>query len=67
MTQQFAQMGMGGQQTAAAQPQAAPAMAARLNPLMPVDISPQGAPFHVTDLDQPPPPCILPPNVSALC
>ncbi|TKX21717.1 protein transport protein SEC24 [Elsinoe australis] len=62
ITQQFGQMGFG--QQAAAQPQqAAPAMQ-RLNPLQPVDISVQGAPFHVSDLDLPPPPLILPPNSS---
>ena len=65
MTQQFAQMGMAPQQQqqpAQAPQQAAPA-AQRLNPLQPVDISVQGAPFHVSDLDLPPPPIILPPNV----
>jgi protein transport protein SEC24 len=36
----------------------------RLNPLQPVDISLQGQPFHVSDLDQPPPQIILPLNVS---
>jgi protein transport protein SEC24 len=36
----------------------------RLNPLQPVDVSMQGQPFHVSDLDQAPPPIILPPNVS---
>lgn len=58
--QQFQQMNVGGQQPQ--QPGQAQAM--RLNPLQPVDISMQGQPFHVTDLDQPPPPIILPPNVS---
>lgn len=67
VTQQFSQMGMGGtpQPQQAQQP---PATQMRLNPLQPVDISMQGQPFHVTDLDQPPPPIILPPNVRApLC
>lgn len=65
ITQQFGQMGMGGQTPQPQQPQQAPPMASqRLNPLMPVDISPQGQPFHVSDLDQPPPPIILPPNSS---
>lgn len=64
MTQQFSQMGMGGQP--APQPQQ-PATQLKLNPLQPVDISMQGQPFHVSDLDQPPPPIILPPNVSSIC
>ncbi|KAI4810428.1 hypothetical protein E4T44_10968, partial [Aureobasidium sp. EXF-8845] len=68
MTQQFSQMGMAPQQQQQQQPaqasqQAAPA-AQRLNPLQPVDISVQGAPFHVSDLDLPPPSIILPPNSS---
>lgn len=63
VTQQFAQMGMGGQATP--QPQQVPVAAQRLNPLIPTDISMQGQPFHVSDLDQPPPPIILPPNVCA--
>ena len=63
VTQQFGQMGVGG----TPQPQQVPGVPAqRLNPLVPVDISMQGAPFHVSDLDQPPPPIILPPNVSTL-
>jgi protein transport protein SEC24 len=57
--QQFQQMSVAGQQPPAAQQM-------RLNPLQPVDISMQGQPFHVTDLDQPPPPIILPPNVSTI-
>jgi len=69
VTQSFAQMGMGGAQPQQAQqpaqqpqaPQGATQM--RLNPLQPVDISMQGQPFHVADLDAPPPPIILPPNV----
>lgn len=64
MTQQFGQMGMGGQPPQPAmQQQQVPQPAQRLNPLVPVDISMQGQPFHVSDLDQPPPPCVLPPNV----
>jgi len=67
MTQQFSQMGMAPQQQQQQQPAQAPQQAApaaqRLNPLQPVDISVQGAPFHVSDLDLPPPPIILPPNV----
>lgn len=60
--QQFSQMSIGGNQPA---PQA-PGQQVRLNPLQPVDISMQGQPFHVTDLDQPPPAIILPANVSLL-
>ncbi|KAI6926781.1 Protein transport protein [Hortaea werneckii] len=62
VTQQFSQMGMGG----TPQPQAAqqPQTQMRLNPLQPVDVSMQGQPFHVGDLDQSPPPIILPPNSS---
>lgn len=62
VTQQFGQMGF-NQQQPGQQPQAAPQVAQRLNPLQPVDISPSGQPFHVSDLDLPPPPLILPPNV----
>ncbi|KAK4498033.1 hypothetical protein PRZ48_010689 [Zasmidium cellare] len=63
MTQQFSQMGVGGQQPPA-QPQQ-PAVQLRLNPLQPVDISTQGPPFQIADdLNQPPPPIILPPNSS---
>lgn len=62
VTQQFSQMGMGGQ-GATPQPQQVPQAAQRLNPLIPTDISMQGQPFHVSDLDQPPPPIVLPPNV----
>lgn len=61
VTQQFQQMGVGS----APQPQQPPGQPAmRLNPLVPVDISMQGQPFHVSDLDQAPPQIILPPNVS---
>lgn len=65
MTQQFGQMGMGGGGTPQPMPQQnVPQPAAqRLNPLVPTDISMQGQPFHVSDLDMPPPPIILPPNV----
>lgn len=59
VTQQFAQMGLGGQQ------QSQMAMP-RLNALQPVDISMQGQgqPFQASDLDNAPPPLILPPNVN---
>ncbi|KAF2862267.1 hypothetical protein K470DRAFT_213368 [Piedraia hortae CBS 480.64] len=56
LTQQFGQMDMGGT-----------AQQMRLNTLQPVDISNlsiQGQPFHVSDLDQPPPPIVLPPDAS---
>lgn len=68
-TQGFQQMSIGGgpapgqvHQPAPQPHQQQPQM--RLNPLQPVDISMQAQPFHVTDLDQPPPAIILPPNVS---
>lgn len=65
MTQQFGQMGVGGQQPVQPpQPPQGQGVPLRLNPLQPVDISLQGQPFHVSDLDQAPPPIILPPNVS---
>jgi protein transport protein SEC24 len=78
MTQQFGQMGMAPQQQLHQQPQQlqhqpaqsplpgqqGPGVSLRLNALQPVDISVQGAPFHVSDLDLPPPPIILPPNSS---
>ncbi|KAK5131171.1 COPII subunit [Meristemomyces frigidus] len=65
VTQQFSQMGMGSGTPQPQQPQQQPpATQMRLNPLQPVDISMQGQPFHVSDLDQPPPPIILPPNSS---
>ena len=63
VTQGISQMGMGGAQPVPAQQPQQPATQVRLNPLMPVDISMQGQPFHVAELDQPPPPIILPPNV----
>lgn len=71
-TQGFQQMSIGGgpapgqAQQPAPQPQQQQTQM-RLNPLQPVDISMQGQPFHVTDLDQPPPAIILPPNVSFMC
>lgn len=67
MTQQFQQMGVGGQPQMPPQPQQQAGVQMRLNPLQPVDISVQGQPFHVTDLDQAPPPIILPPNVGTDC
>ena len=58
-TQQFSQMDM-SQKPA---PQAAPQRAPVLNQLYPTDLLNQ--PFNVQELDYPPPPAILPPNVSA--
>jgi hypothetical protein len=66
-TQQFQQMSIGGGPAPVpGQPPQQQQGQMRLNPLQPVDISMQGQPFHVTDLDQAPPPIILPPNVSYL-
>jgi hypothetical protein len=57
MTQQFSQMNVSqGQQPPP------PAKAPVLNQLYPTDLSNQ--PFNVAELDYPPPPAILPPNVS---
>ena len=58
MTQQFSQMDM-SQKPA---PQAAPQRGPVLNQLYPTDLLNQ--PFNVQELDYPPPPAILPPNVS---
>jgi protein transport protein SEC24 len=63
VTQQFGQMNM-NQQPAAPQPQAQQAKAAPLNQLYPTDLS--NSPFNVAELDYPPPPAILPPNVSSI-
>lgn len=63
ITQGMASMQMGGQPQP---PQ--PAQAARptvLNQLYPTDLLTQ--PFNVTELDLPPPPIILPPNVRTMC
>ncbi|KAH9822057.1 Protein transport protein sec24 [Teratosphaeria destructans] len=64
VTQGFQQMGLAGTPQPPQPPQQPAPTQMRLNPLMPVDISMQGQPFHVSDLDQPPPPIILPPNSS---
>jgi protein transport protein SEC24 len=60
ITAGMAGMNMGGQQPQ----QQPPAQQARvaLNQLYPTDLLNQ--PFNVSELDLPPPPCILPPNVS---
>ena len=58
MTQQFSQMDMSQKP----QPQAVPQRGPVLNQLYPTDLLNQ--PFNVQELDYPPPPAILPPNVS---
>jgi protein transport protein SEC24 len=63
ITQGMGQMGIGGSTAPpAAQPQQAAARPAVLNPLFTTDLLSQ--PFNVAELDLPPPPIILPPNVS---
>lgn len=63
VTQQFGQMGMGGQQGGAMAPQPQGSTKTQaLNQLYPVDLMQQ--PFNVAELDMPPPEIILPPNVS---
>ena len=61
MTQQFGQMDM-SQKPMAQQPQAQQGRAPVLNQLYPTDL--QNQPLNVAELDYPPPPAILPPNVS---
>ncbi len=61
MTQQFSQMDM-SQKPMAQQPQAAQGRAPVLNQLYPTDL--QNQPLNVAELDYPPPPAILRPNVS---
>lgn len=58
LTQQFGQMDMSQK----AAPQAAPQRGPTLNQLYPTDLLNQ--PFNVAELDYPPPPVMLPPNVS---
>lgn len=66
ITQGMGQMGIGGQppmpQPGQAQPNAAAARPPVLNQLYPTDLL--NAPFNVAELDLPPPPIILPANVS---
>lgn len=62
MTQQFGQMGMSDQRQMPQQP-AQVARTIPLNQLYPTDLLAQ--PFNVAELDFPPPPIILPPNVGA--
>jgi protein transport protein SEC24 len=59
ITQGMAQMGVGGAQPALPQAAARPAV---LNHLYPTDLLTQ--PFNAAELELPPPPIILPPNVS---
>ncbi|KZF21803.1 Sec23/Sec24 family protein [Xylona heveae TC161] len=59
ITQQFGQMGIGAQPAAAQQ---VPQRTQALNQLYPTDIMSQ--PFHVSELELPPPPIVLPPNTS---
>jgi len=61
MTQQFSQIDM-SQKPMAQQPQAQQGRAPVLNQLYPTDL--QNQPLNVAELDYPPPPAILPPNVS---
>lgn len=62
MTQQFSQMGMADPQQVQ-QPQGPRVIP--LNQLYPTDLLTQ--PFNAAELDYPPPPIILPPNVRCLC
>jgi protein transport protein SEC24 len=62
ITQGIGQMGMGGGAQPAVQPQQPAARPAALNQLYPTDLLNQ--PFNVAELELPPPPIILPPNVS---
>lgn len=61
VTQQFGAMGVADPYQTAAAPAQVPTP---LNQLYPTDIIAQ--PFNVAELDYPPPPIILPPNVSSL-
>lgn len=63
VTQQFQQMGMGDKQPQQSQPQMQ--RGHQLNMLYPTDLLNQ--PFNVAELDYPPPPIVLPPNVSKFC
>jgi len=62
VTQQFNQMDMSQKHPVAAAPQQQQQRAPVLNQLYPTDLSNQ--PFNIAELDYPPPPAILPPNVS---
>jgi len=64
ITQGIGQLGMGGPQQPAVQPQTVSGTrTAALNQLYPTDLLNQ--PFNVAELELPPPPIILPPNVSS--
>ncbi|KAI9820895.1 MAG: COPII subunit [Thelocarpon impressellum] len=60
MASQFSQMGVGGQPQPV--PQQMPSQSLPLNQLFPSDLMSQ--PFNVAELDLPPPPIVLPSNVS---
>lgn len=62
MTQQFGQMNVGGPAQAAPAPAAAAVARGPMNQLYPADLMAQ--PFNVAELNYPPPPILLPPNVS---
>jgi len=64
VTQAFGQMGLGGQQQPAQspQPQRGTQGSLQLNRLQSTDLI--SSPFHVSELDLPPPPILLPANVS---
>jgi len=62
MTQQFGQMDISQKVQPAQQPQQQPGRPAALNQLYPTDL--QNQPLNVVEIDYPPPPAILPPNVS---
>ena len=64
MTQQFGAMGVSDPYQTAQAPTRMPVPVA-LNQLYPTDIIAQ--PFNVAELDYPPPPIVLPPNVSVFC
>lgn len=64
ITQQFGQMGVADPQAQPVPPQQVP-RAVPLNQLYPTDLLTQ--PFNVAELDYPPPPIILPANVSSCC
>lgn len=63
ITQGMSNMQMGGGQPAPQQPAAQPRVGP-INQLFPTDLLNQ--PFNVSELDLPPPPMVLPPNVSFL-
>lgn len=62
MTQQFGQMDLSQKPPPAQQPQQQPGRPPVLNQLYPTDL--QNQPLNVAEIDYPPPPAILPANVS---